>query len=132
MPAGFRFDQQSVCAARRFGDYGKPDVSRSRGDFPRSARQVPERSDENACGTGSSSGARFGSFGGDAGGESREADPADTGLPKPDWNIDAAGFKAQAAGIGRPAPGSSRGGSYLCAAECAGGTNSVAEAVGPF
>src|SRR5882724_2185032 len=100
MPAGFRPDQQSVCATGRFGDYGKPDVSRSGGDFPRSARQVPERSNENACGTGSSSGAGLGSFGGDAGGESSEADPADAGLPKPNRNIDALGFEAQGVGIG--------------------------------
>src|SRR5882762_7520005 len=104
MPAGFRFDQQSVCAAGRFGDYGKPDVSRSGGDFSRSARQVPERSDENACGTGSSSGARFGSVGGDAGRKSREADSADARLPKPNRNIDAAGFAAQSIGTGGTAP----------------------------
>src|SRR6266403_5220633 len=105
MPAVFRSDQQSVCAAGRFRDYGKPDVSGSGSDFSRSARQVPERSDEDACGTGSSFGVRPGSVGGDTGGKSGEADPAHAGLPKPDRNVDAASIASEGLGTGGAAPG---------------------------
>src|ERR1700719_317501 len=98
MPAVLRSDQQSVCASGRFRDYGKPDVSGSGGDLPRSAREVPGRSDEDASGARDAAGSGFGSAGGHAGSESRQAHPAYAGLSKSDGNVDAAGVAAQ--GIG--------------------------------
>src|SRR5260370_38665127 len=113
MPAILRFDQQSVCASRRFRDYGKPDVSGGGRDFPRSARAVPERSDEDAGRAGDAFGTRSGSAGGNAGGESRQAHPAYAGLPKSHGNIDATGIAPQITGVGRTPPGSGSGGSQL-------------------
>src|SRR5712691_4567244 len=104
MPAVLRFDQQSVCASRRFRDYGKPDVSGSGGDFPRSAGAMLERSDEHARGARKAAGAGSGSAGSDTGSESRQAHPAYAGLSESDGNVDATGIAAQIARIGGAAP----------------------------
>src|SRR6266404_4158557 len=80
MPAIVRFDQQSVCAARRFRDYGKPNVPGSGGNFSRRAGAMLERSDEDAGGARHAAGTGSGSARSNTGGKSRQAQLAQATL----------------------------------------------------
>src|SRR5216683_3046501 len=132
MPAVLRFDQQSVCASGRFRDYGESDVSRSSGDFPRRSGAVLERPGEYVPGTRDATGARSGSSGSDAGGESGQAHPAYAGLSESDGNVDAACIAAQIIGVGLALPGPGGGRPHLREAACSRGTRSFAEAARPL
>src|SRR6266478_325839 len=92
---------------------------------------VSRRADENACRARDSAGAGCGGAGGDAGGESRQADRANPGLPESNRNFDATSIAAQGFGIGRTVPGCGGGRSYLRTAACARGTHPLTEAARP-
>src|SRR5437660_1639748 len=123
--------QQSVCAARRFGHHGKPDLSRGGVDLSRGAGALPERADAHACRARSDTGAGPGSVGGHACGEPREAHCLDSRFSESHGHFHAAGFAPKTARAGRTLSGSGGGGPHLRAAACAGGARAVAEAAGP-